>query len=54
MPVLLIYAPEAGITSDEQARAYGGDRVIAVPGGHMLMWSAFDETADAVLQFLAS
>jgi lipase len=53
MPVLLVYAPEAGITSDEQARAYGGDNVIAVPGGHMLMWSAFDKTADCVSQFLA-
>jgi pimeloyl-ACP methyl ester carboxylesterase len=53
MPVLMIYAPEAEITSDIQARAYGGDNVIAVPGGHMLMWSAFDETADAVLQFLS-
>jgi lipase len=52
MPVLLMYAPEAGITRDIQARAYGGDNVIAVPGGHMLMWSAFEQTADAVLQFL--
>jgi lipase len=53
MPVLLIYAPEGEITTDNQARAYGGDNVIAVPGGHMLMWSAFDETADAVLKFLS-
>jgi lipase len=54
MPVLLMYAPEAGITNDIQAQAYGGDNAIAVPGGHMLMWSAFDQTADAVLQFLAA
>ena len=54
MPVLLMYAPEGEITSDIQARAYGGDSVIAVPGGHMLMWSAFDKTADAVLRFLAA
>jgi pimeloyl-ACP methyl ester carboxylesterase len=53
MPVLLVYAPESGITSGEQARAYGGNDVIVVPGGHMVMWSAFDQTADAVLQFLA-
>jgi lipase len=52
MPVLLIYAPEAGITTDNQAHTYGGENVLAVPGGHMLMWSAFAETADAVLQFL--
>jgi lipase len=54
MPVLVIYAPDGEITTDNQASAYGGDNVIAVPGGHMLMWSAFDETADAVLQFLSA
>jgi hypothetical protein len=49
-----MYAPDAEITSEAQARAYGGDNVIAVAGGHMLMWSAFDETADAVLRFLSA
>ena len=53
MPVLLLYAPESGITSAEQARAYGRDGVLAVPGGHMVMWSAFDQTANAVLDFFA-
>jgi lipase len=27
-------------------------RSITVPGGHILMWDAFDETADAILGFL--
>jgi len=54
MPVLVLYAPEGGITSDVQARAYGSHGVIAVPGGHMVMWSAFNQTAHAVEQFLAS
>jgi lipase len=54
MPFLSLYAPDGGITSEKQARAYGRDGVVAVPGGHMVMWSAFDQTADAVEQFLAS
>lgn len=53
-PVLVLYAPQAGITSEKQARAYGTDGVIAVPGGHMVMWSVFDRIADDVLQFLTS
>jgi hypothetical protein len=40
MPVLLLYAPEGGVTTEKQAQAYGRDDVVAVPGGHMVMWSA--------------
>jgi surfactin synthase thioesterase subunit len=31
-----------------------GDRleVVVVPGGHLLLWDAFDETAAAVEEFL--
>jgi hypothetical protein len=29
------------------------ETVFTVPGGHMVMWSAFDATADAVEQFLS-
>lgn len=54
MPVLLLYAPQAGVTTEKQARAYGRNGAIAVSGGHMVMWSAFDRTADAVEQFLVS
>jgi len=53
MPVLLLYAPEGGVTTEKQAQAYGRDDVVAVPGGHMVMWSAFDQTAAAVEQFFA-
>jgi pimeloyl-ACP methyl ester carboxylesterase len=27
-------------------------RSVTVPGGHIVMWDAFDETADAILGFL--
>ena len=27
-------------------------RAITVPGGHIVMWDAFDETAEAILGFL--
>jgi hypothetical protein len=54
MPVLLLYAPEGGVTTEKQAQAYGRDDVVAVPGGHMVMWSAFDQTAAAAEQFFAS
>ena len=54
MPVQLVYAPTGGIVTDQQASAYGRNGVVAVPGGHMLMWSAFDKTAATVEEFLTS
>jgi hypothetical protein len=27
---------------------------VTVPGGHIVMWDAFDETADAILGFLGT
>ena len=53
MPTLLLYAPSYGLVREEHLEAYA-DRVevVAVPGLHMVMWSAFDETADAVERFL--
>ena len=53
MPTLLLYAPVYGLVRDDHLQAYG-DRVevVTVPGLHMVMWSAFDETADAVERFL--
>jgi hypothetical protein len=53
VPTLLLYAPVYGLVRDEHLDAYR-DRVevVAVPGLHMVMWSAFDETADAVERFL--
>jgi len=53
VPTLLLYAPVYGLVRDEHLEAYG-DRVevVTVPGLHMVMWSAFDETATAVERFL--
>ena len=53
MPTLLLHAPAYGLVREEQAAAYGRHaEVVAVPGMHMVMWAAFDETADAVERFL--
>lgn len=53
VPALLVYSPAYGLVRDDHLAAYAG-RVdpVAVPGLHMVMWSAFDETADAVERFL--
>lgn len=54
MPSLLLYSPTYGLVRDEHLETYR-DRVevVTVPGLHMVMWSAFDETADAVERFLS-
>jgi lipase len=52
-PTLLLYAPEYGLVRDEQVETYGSRaEVVRVPGMHMVMWAAFDETAGAVERFL--
>jgi lipase len=51
MPTLLLHAPAYGLVRDEHV-AYGHD-VVTVPGMHMVMWGAFDETATAVERFLS-
>ena len=54
MPALLLYAPEYGLVRPEHVDAYGRRaQVVTVPGMHMVMWAAFDETAAAVEQFLS-
>ena len=58
-PTLLMYAPAFGLVRPEQIDAYRGalgDRleIVEVPGMHMVMWDAFDETATAVERFLAA
>jgi lipase len=54
MPTLLVHAPAYGLVRAEHLEAYGRRAQIAtVPGQHMVMWAAFDETADAVERFLA-
>jgi lipase len=57
IPTLLVYAPDFGLVREEQVTAYldtlgDGLEVLAVPGMHMVMWDAFDETASAVARFL--
>jgi lipase len=54
---LLLYSPAFGLVREGQIsdyRAALGDRlaVAAIPGGHVLYWDAFDETADAIDEFL--
>jgi hypothetical protein len=53
----------AGVGSDFVAekhliglRAWFGDNldVITVPGGHLVLWDAFDETADAIEAFVST
>ena len=56
-PTLLVHAPAFGLVRDEQLAAYRealGNllQVVAVPGGHIVYWDAYDETADAVEEFL--
>lgn len=50
VPTLLLYAPDYGLVREEHVAQY--DDVRTVPGGHMVMWSQFDATADAVERFL--
>jgi lipase len=57
VPTLLLYANVFGLVRDEQLDAYRnalGDlvEIVAVPGGHMVYWDAYDATADAVAGFL--
>jgi lipase len=58
VPTLLLYADQFGLVRDDQVEEYRralGDRleVVTVPGGHMVMWDAWSETADAVERFLS-
>jgi len=52
-PTLLVYAKRFGLVRDEQLEAYRNRvETVAVPGGHMVIWDAYEETADAVARFL--
>ncbi len=58
-PGLLVHASHFGLVREEQLAEYIarlGDRleVVAVPGGHIVYWDAFEETADAVEKFLVT
>lgn len=52
VPVLLVYAPAFGLVREEHLTAYPGAEVLAVHGKHMVIWDAWEQTADAVERFL--
>ena len=54
---LLVHAGEFGLVREEQLETYVtvlGERleVVEVPGGHMVFWDAYEQTAAAVVGFL--
>jgi lipase len=57
MPVLLVHASRFGLVREEQLEEYKATlgeqgEVVAVPGGHIVYWDAYRQTADAVEKFL--
>jgi lipase len=57
VPLLLVHAEQFGLVRIDQLEAYAaalGDlvEIVAVPGGHMVYWDAFEPTAAAVARFL--
>jgi lipase len=56
-PTLLVHAEQFGLVRDDQLEEYpatlgDGLELVAVPGGHVVYWDAFEPTADAVERFL--
>jgi lipase len=56
-PTLLVHAGEFGLVRQDQLETYERAlpdllEVVEVPGGHIVYWDAFDETAAAVETFL--
>jgi pimeloyl-ACP methyl ester carboxylesterase len=54
---LLVHAGQFGLVREEQLDAYRialGDliEIVEVPGGHIVYWDAYEQTADAIEQFL--
>jgi lipase len=56
-PTLLIRGAASEVVPDDLVElvraAMPGCEVVTVPGGHIVMWEAFEETASALLRFLA-
>jgi lipase len=57
VPTLLVHARDFGLVRADQIEAYRaglGERIeiVDVPGGHIVYWDAFEETANAVERFL--
>jgi pimeloyl-ACP methyl ester carboxylesterase len=58
VPTLVLYAPDFGLVRERQIAAYRTAlddllEVVEVGGGHVVYWDAYEETADAVDEFLA-
>ena len=56
-PTLVVVAEDADYTRPEHVAAFraalGDDlTVVTVPGDHIVLWDAYEETADAVMRFL--
>ena len=57
VPTLLVHAEQFGLVREDQLEEYpamlgDGLELVAVPGGHIVYWDAFEPTADAVETFL--
>jgi lipase len=57
LPALLVHASEFGLVREEQLREYQAAlgkslEVVAVDGGHIVYWDAYEKTADTVEKFL--
>jgi pimeloyl-ACP methyl ester carboxylesterase len=57
VPTLLVHAGQFGLVREDQLEEYGRVlddliEIVEVPGGHIIYWDAYDETADAVEAFL--
>jgi hypothetical protein len=57
VPALLVHAEQFGLVREDQLEEYPsvlGEslELVAVPGGHVVYWDAFEQTADAVEGFL--
>ena len=54
VPLLIVHAPAFGLVREEHLAAYPEAEILAVPGGHMVYWDAWEQTADALERFLDS
>jgi lipase len=57
VPTMLLHAGQFGLVREEQVDAYRAAlddliEVVEVPGGHMVYWDAYEQTAAAVERFL--
>jgi lipase len=52
VPLLIVHAPAFGLVREEHLAAYPDATILAVPGGHMVYWDAWEQTAEAVERFL--